>query len=378
MVLRKLGFPAVPLHGQLSQSARSGALNKFKADIPAVDVVINFDIPTHSKDYIHRVGRTARAGRAGKSITLVTQYDVELLRRIEEVIGKKMMDFEVARAEVVLLKERVGEAQRLAIQELKDVGGAAGMRSGRKTHRDREEGGNDRIDRVDDAVEAGMPCEIRFSLAAESKSQLCSDIHHAGNTNFGFVTPQHRLYGVSSSWRIPRHIPPSHHKVYFLACSDVHSGSRVEIRVYEKHLFSLKRVGTLEYDVSKVADQLEASFDFDSKKFKVVLSFPPSDVISSQAKQAASTALAEAQAKEKQTRLLERLGPTRDALKAILDFGQAVSELHPAAKIAFGICKIAWDTLEKQEQCDASVEKLVVGRKAIPAAENGRYYDEPN
>ena len=42
-------------------------------DIPHVDVVINFDIPTHSKDYIHRVGRTARAGRAGRAVTFVTQ-----------------------------------------------------------------------------------------------------------------------------------------------------------------------------------------------------------------------------------------------------------------------------------------------------------------
>ncbi|KAF8592938.1 P-loop containing nucleoside triphosphate hydrolase protein [Ceratobasidium sp. AG-I] len=136
MVLRNLGFPAVSLHGQLSQSARLGALNKFKAggrNIPAVDVVINLDIPTHSKDYIHRVGRTARAGRAGKSITLVAQYDVELLQ--------KMMGFGVDKAEVMLLKARVGEAQRLAIQELKDVGGAAGARGGRKRHRDREEGG---------------------------------------------------------------------------------------------------------------------------------------------------------------------------------------------------------------------------------------------
>ena len=78
---RILGFNAVPLHGQLSQSQRLGSLNKFKSnqanilvatdvaarglDIPSVDVVINYDIPTDSKAYIHRVGRTARAGRSG-------------------------------------------------------------------------------------------------------------------------------------------------------------------------------------------------------------------------------------------------------------------------------------------------------------------------
>lgn len=52
-------------------------------DIPSVDLVVNYDIPTNSKDYIHRVGRTARAGRSGKSVTMVTQYDVELFQRIE-------------------------------------------------------------------------------------------------------------------------------------------------------------------------------------------------------------------------------------------------------------------------------------------------------
>jgi len=70
-LLRNLGFHAIPLHGQMSQNKRLASLNKFRAktrsilistdvasrglDIPHVDVVINFDIPTHSKDYIHRV-----------------------------------------------------------------------------------------------------------------------------------------------------------------------------------------------------------------------------------------------------------------------------------------------------------------------------------
>ncbi|KAH0827131.1 P-loop containing nucleoside triphosphate hydrolase protein [Lanmaoa asiatica] len=122
-------------------------------DIPSVDVVVNFDIPTHSKDYIHRVGRTARAGRAGKSITIVTQYDVELLQRIEKVIGKKLEQFPTSKEEVILLKERVDEAGRLAVNELKEEAKSNG---GKKRRRDGG-GGRDDKDRDDDIVEAGMP-----------------------------------------------------------------------------------------------------------------------------------------------------------------------------------------------------------------------------
>ena len=59
-------------------------------DIPSVDLVLNYDMPQNSKDYIHRVGRTARAGQTGRAITIVTQYDIEVLQRIESLIGQKL------------------------------------------------------------------------------------------------------------------------------------------------------------------------------------------------------------------------------------------------------------------------------------------------
>jgi len=137
LLLRSLGFEAVCLHGQLSQVKRLGALNKFKAgqrnilvatdvasrglDIPNVDLVLNFDIPSHGKDYIHRVGRTARAGKAGRSVSFVTQYDVEAYQRLEALIGQKLPEFPADESTVLILLERVNEAQRLAVRELKEM-----------------------------------------------------------------------------------------------------------------------------------------------------------------------------------------------------------------------------------------------------------------
>ncbi|KAI5716836.1 hypothetical protein M8J76_013201 [Diaphorina citri] len=137
LLLRSLGLAAIPLNGQMTQNKRLAALTKFKAksrsilistdvasrglDIPHVDVVINFDIPTHSKDYIHRVGRTARAGRSGLAITFVSQYDVELYQRIEHLIGKKLPLYKTEENQVMLLTTRVSEAQRMAKIDLKEI-----------------------------------------------------------------------------------------------------------------------------------------------------------------------------------------------------------------------------------------------------------------
>eukprot|EP01031_Cornospumella_fuschlensis_P031414 gene31414-37972_t len=158
LLLRNLGFGAICLHGQMSQAKRLGALNKFKAghrsillatdvasrglDLPAVDLVINYDLPPNAKDYVHRVGRTARAGKAGRAVTLVTQYDIEAFQRLESLLGgMKMTQFPAEEESALLLLERVSEAQRLAMKELKERDAGKGGKGGKGTKRKRSEGG---------------------------------------------------------------------------------------------------------------------------------------------------------------------------------------------------------------------------------------------
>jgi ATP-dependent RNA helicase DDX47/RRP3 len=165
LLLRNLGFPAVALHGQMAQSSRMGALQKFSSqqrtilictdvasrglDLPNVDLVINFDLPGHGKEYIHRVGRTARAGKAGQAIALVTQYDVEVYQRLEGLLGCKLPAYPIADEETVLiLLERVCEAQRLATRELKEqLASRGGMKGSQGRRRPR---GGDNGDETDD------------------------------------------------------------------------------------------------------------------------------------------------------------------------------------------------------------------------------------
>ncbi|GJR87753.1 DEAD-box ATP-dependent RNA helicase 10-like protein [Tanacetum coccineum] len=139
LTLRNLGIRAIPISGQMTQAKRLGALNKFKTgecnvlictdvasrglDIPLVDMVINYEIPTNPKNYIHRVGRTARAGRSGIAISLVNQYDLAWYTNIEKLLGKKLPEFPVQEEEVILLLERVKEAERLANMKIKETGG---------------------------------------------------------------------------------------------------------------------------------------------------------------------------------------------------------------------------------------------------------------
>ena len=76
--------------------------------------MINSNVPASPKDYIHRVGRTARAGRGGMAITLVTQYDVDRVKQIEATINTKLVEFETNENEVLPLLRAVMVARREA------------------------------------------------------------------------------------------------------------------------------------------------------------------------------------------------------------------------------------------------------------------------
>mmetsp|Transcript_35102 Transcript_35102/g.33356 ORF Transcript_35102/g.33356 Transcript_35102/m.33356 type:complete len:520 (-) Transcript_35102:42-1601(-) len=138
-ILMELGIDCVALHSMMPQSRRIASLAKFKShftrimvstdvagrglDIPSVDLVINMDLPKVVTDYVHRVGRTARAGRSGRALSMITQYDVELVHAIEEFTGQKMeQSTEVAEDEVVSLLNPVSKAMRIAQLKLLEAG----------------------------------------------------------------------------------------------------------------------------------------------------------------------------------------------------------------------------------------------------------------
>jgi superfamily II DNA/RNA helicase len=101
--LQKHGFNAGALHGDMDQSSRMATLDAFREgritllaasdvaarglDIPDVSHIFNFDVPWQSDDYVHRIGRTGRAGKEGRSLTLVTPDDFKQLKDIERVVG---------------------------------------------------------------------------------------------------------------------------------------------------------------------------------------------------------------------------------------------------------------------------------------------------
>ena len=104
--LQRSGFRATEIHGDMEQSARIKELDRFKSgdinilvasdvaarglDIKGVSHVFNFDAPWHPDDYVHRIGRTGRAGATGKAFTFVTPADAEAIENIEKLTGQTL------------------------------------------------------------------------------------------------------------------------------------------------------------------------------------------------------------------------------------------------------------------------------------------------
>ncbi len=104
--LKKYGYDAAPIHGDLDQSQRTRTLDGFREgslrfliasdvaarglDVPAVTHIFNFDVPGHAEDYVHRIGRTGRAGRDGKAMMICIPRDERNLGDIERLVEKEI------------------------------------------------------------------------------------------------------------------------------------------------------------------------------------------------------------------------------------------------------------------------------------------------
>lgn len=138
-VLLQFGIDCVTLHSLLSQNRRAAALGKFKSqvckvlvatdvasrglDIPEVDLVINLDIPKSPTEYVHRVGRTARAGRRGRSLSIITPQEVDLVHAIEDFTKQEMtLSSEVQNKDIVPLLNPLARAMKMAQLKMMEYG----------------------------------------------------------------------------------------------------------------------------------------------------------------------------------------------------------------------------------------------------------------
>lgn len=137
-MLTELGIPNVSLHSHLKQSERSANLQTFRAqrvpvliatdvgsrglDIPDVELVINWDLPSAWQDYVHRVGRTARNGKRGYAVSFITERDIDVVHTIEEKINTKLTELEGLQDEDKILEKlgAVATAKRVATMALHD------------------------------------------------------------------------------------------------------------------------------------------------------------------------------------------------------------------------------------------------------------------
>jgi superfamily II DNA/RNA helicase len=181
--LQKHGFSAAALHGDLDQSVRTRTLDSFRSgelrflvasdvaarglDIPMVSHIFNFDVPFHPDDYVHRIGRTGRAGRDGHALMLATPKDNRLVEAIESLTGHP-------------IAKRVMEDLEIREETRSSRDRSSGDRRPRREHRGSHEGASRHVPdtkreqaATHPAVRAATtPCPRAASAPAERKQQM--------------------------------------------------------------------------------------------------------------------------------------------------------------------------------------------------------------
>ena len=134
--LKQSGFSAGEIHGDMDQASRIAELNRFKdgsinilvasdvaargLDVKGVSHVFNYDTPWHPDDYVHRIGRTGRAGATGRAFTFFTDEDAEAIDNVEKLTGGKIPLFEIggqAKPEPAAREERPAAEAKPAREE---------------------------------------------------------------------------------------------------------------------------------------------------------------------------------------------------------------------------------------------------------------------
>ena len=152
LMLKKQGFNVGEMHSDLSQSERDEIMFLYKSrkidiivatdilargiDIDDIRIVINYDVPRDCDDYIHRIGRTARAGTKGRAITFVSEEDQEYFKRIEDFIEQDVPKLEVP--------AELGEAPAYNPESKKENKKAKGKHNQKKGYNGKPKGNKDR------------------------------------------------------------------------------------------------------------------------------------------------------------------------------------------------------------------------------------------
>lgn len=169
--LKKYGYDAAAIHGDLDQSQRTRTLENFRngelrilvasdvaargLDVPSVSHVFNFDVPGHAEDYVHRIGRTGRAGREGKAITICSPRDEKQFDAVEALIQKEINRLEnPVKSEPRKSRAKVKEDSPAEVKDTKpEPSKPANEQANKEESRSkssRSRGGRGRNDRRDD------------------------------------------------------------------------------------------------------------------------------------------------------------------------------------------------------------------------------------